>query len=87
MEGTGFQKASKKMKCVICKHGETHKGKATTTLTRGKVTVVFNNVPAEICKNCGEQYYDESVTARLLAMAEEAIRNGVQVEVREYMAA
>jgi hypothetical protein len=49
--------------------------------------VVFKNVPADICSNCGEKYYDESVTAQLLETAEQAAQSGVHVVVREYIAA
>lgn len=75
------------MKCVICKQGETRKGLATVTLERGATTLVFKNVPAMICDNCGEEYITEDVTRTLLDRAEEAIRSGVQVDVREYLAA
>ena len=75
------------MKCVVCKHGETQPGVTTVTLSRGNTTVVFKGVPAQICENCGEEYVDENITARLLAIAEEAARSGVQVDVRDYVAA
>ena len=75
------------MKCVICKHGETRPGRATLTFTRRRTTVVIKGVPAEVCINCGEEYVDEAVTARLLKTAEEAARSGVEVDVREYVAA
>jgi len=70
------------MMCVICKTGETHPGTATVTLDREGTAVVIKGVPARVCKNCGEEYVDESVTARLLKTAEEAFRAGVQVDVR-----
>jgi hypothetical protein len=44
-------------------------------------------VPALICDNCGEEYVDEETTSRLLAIAEEAVRAGVHVDVRDYIAA
>lgn len=75
------------MKCVICRQGETRPGTGTVTLERGQTTVVFKKVPAEICSNCGEKYYDEDVTGELLKSAEEAVDSGVQVDVREYQAA
>jgi len=56
-------------------------------LDRGEATLVFRGVPAQVCENCGEQYVDEQTTARLLSQAETAIRGGVQVEVRNYLAA
>ncbi len=75
------------MTCVICKSSETQPGTATVTLEREGATVVIKRVPARVCKNCGEEYVDESVTARLLKIADEAVRAGVQVDVRTYAAA
>lgn len=75
------------MKCVICKHGETHPGSVTVTLERDGTTLVFKSVPAEICENCGEAYVDDTITEQLLTMAENAVSAGVKVEVREFIAA
>ena len=75
------------MKCVICKHGETQPGTTTMTLEHGATTIVFKNVPAEICQTCGEAYLDSAITRRLLHIVEEAARVGVQVDVRSYIAA
>ena len=75
------------MKCVICKHGTTTAGRATITLERGGTTVVIKGVPAEGCATCEEEYVGEETTARLLHMVEAAVREGVQVDIREYIAA
>lgn len=75
------------MQCVICKHGQTQIGKTTITLERGSTTLVFKDVPAKVCDNCGEAYLDDEITARLLAIAERAVENGVQVEIRAFTAA
>lgn len=75
------------MKCVVCKQGETRRGTATVTLERDGMVLVFKKVPAEVCEVCGEEYVDEETTVRLLAAAEEAARAGVQVDIREYVAA
>ncbi len=75
------------MMCVICKNGETRPGTATVTLERDGATVVIKGVPARVCRNCGEEYVEEGITAHLLKTAEEAARSGVQVDVRTYAAA
>jgi YgiT-type zinc finger domain-containing protein len=75
------------MTCAICKHGETQPGETTLTLTRDALMLVVKRVPARVCDNCGETYVDEATTARLLQAAQEAAEAGVQVEVREYVAA
>lgn len=71
------------MKCVICNQGETRPGTPTITLERDDTILVVKSVPARICENCGEEYVDEEITARLLRQAEEAIRSKVQVDIRE----
>jgi YgiT-type zinc finger domain-containing protein len=75
------------MKCVICKHGETRAGNTTVTLERGGTTLVIKGVPAGICDNCGEAYVDEQITRQLLATTDEALRSGVQVDVRQFSVA
>ena len=62
-------------------------GVATVTLTRDALTLVVKDVPALVCDNCGEEYVEDAVTARLLETAEEALKAGVQVDVRSYVAA
>lgn len=75
------------MTCVICKHGDTIPGTVTVTLERGGMTLVIKGVPARVCYNCGEAYLDEAISRQLLEAAEKAVRSGVQVEIREYVAA
>ena len=74
------------MKCGICGHGTTRSGTTTVTLLKGSATVVFKDVPAEICENCGERYVSEPVTSRLLKEVQQAAVSGVQVEVRSFAA-
>jgi YgiT-type zinc finger domain-containing protein len=75
------------MKCIICKQGETKPGKATVTLERDGMTLVIKGVPANVCANWGEEYVDEETTKELLRSAEEVTKAGVQVDIREYIAA
>lgn len=74
------------MKCVICKHGETQPGKVTVTLHRGDTVVVIKEVPADVCRQCGEYFLDDATTARVLAMAEEAVKRHAEVEILRYAA-
>ncbi len=75
------------MDCVICKHGETAPGAARVTLTRDDTTLVVKDVPALVCDNCGEECVDSEITERLLKTADEAVKAGVQVDVRDYVPA
>lgn len=74
------------MKCVICKQGETGPGQATVTLQRGESTIIFKQVPAEVCGNCGEYYLSQDIAERLLSRAEEAVKNGAEVEILRFAA-
>jgi YgiT-type zinc finger domain-containing protein len=74
------------MKCTICKKAETRPGKVTLTLEREGITLVVKGVPAEVCPNCGEEYVDEKITLKLLKTAEDAIKVGVRVDIRDYVA-
>ena len=71
------------MTCVICKQGQTQTGKTTVTLERDGMTIIFKDVPAAVCTNCGEAYVDDTISTPLLKAAEEAALAGVQVDIRE----
>lgn len=75
------------MKCQICKHGNTRNGYASITLERDGTTLLFKNVPANICDNCGEIYHDEEITRSLLEQADQAASRGVELDVRRYATA
>ncbi len=75
------------MKCVICRHGDMRPGNATVTLARETLTLVVKDVPSLVCENCAEEYVEDTVTAQILETAEEALKAGVQVDVRQYVAA
>ncbi len=75
------------MMCAICRHGETVAAETTVTLERDGMVLVIQHVPARVCDNCGERYFDAEVTQRLLDIAREAAAAGVVVDVRNYVAA
>jgi len=74
------------MKCVICKSGETSEGYATVTLQRGKSTIIIKDVPAQVCENCGEYYLSENITAKVMALAENAFKQNAEVEILSFAA-
>lgn len=74
------------MRCVLCKLGETSPGLVTVTLQRGDTTVIIKGVPAQVCENCGEYYLQEDITKRVLAMAGDAVKNNVEVEILRFAA-
>ncbi|MGH9189689.1 MAG: type II toxin-antitoxin system MqsA family antitoxin [Acidimicrobiales bacterium] len=72
------------MKCIVCRHGETQPGSTTLAFHRDGRTLVVNEIPAEVCENCGEAYVDDKTTTQLLEIAAEARHAHATVLVRDY---
>lgn len=69
------------MECTICKNGETSAGSVTFTLEKDGVIIVFKNVPALVCQNCGDFYLTTEITQMLLERANATIEKGVEFEI------
>jgi len=74
------------MKCAICRNGHTVEGHITVVLEREQSTLVFKNVPAKICENCGEEYLSEETNRELLKRAKDAADRGVDLELLRFAA-
>ena len=74
------------MKCAICLKGTTKAGQTTIVLERGQTTIVFKNVPAQICEECGEEYISSEINKALLRRAEEEWNRGVVLEMLNFAA-
>ena len=74
------------MTCLFCRQGQTHPGQVTVMLQRDENVVIFKEVPAEVCENCGEYYLSESIAGELLDRAEKAILNGAEVGILRFAA-
>jgi YgiT-type zinc finger domain-containing protein len=75
------------MKCLSCKTGEPKLGTTTFAAERDGVLVVVKHVPALICAQCGEEYFEGRVTDGLMEQVKEAVKAGGEVNIREYQAA
>jgi YgiT-type zinc finger domain-containing protein len=74
------------MKCAICKNGNTEEGITTIVLEQNDLTLVFKNVPAKICNNCGEEYISADVNRAVLQHAREEKKRGVKLELLDFAA-
>ena len=81
-----LQQENNAMRCAICRNGQTIEGHITVVLERGQSTLVYKNVPAQICENCGEEYLSADINRTLLQKAEEAIDRGVDLELLRFAA-
>lgn len=55
--------------------------RVTVTLERDGAILLVKDVPANVCQNCGERYYDAATTDRLLTLADRAFAQGTELEV------
>ena len=69
------------MECVICKMGTTYNGKTTYTIDKQKSLLVFRDVEAEVCDNCGGAYFSLETTKKLQQLVSEALKKGAEFEV------
>jgi YgiT-type zinc finger domain-containing protein len=73
--------------CLVCHNGQSRPGTTTVAFHRDGCTLVVDEVPAEVCENCGEAYVDEETTQRVFEIAAEARRDQATVLVRAYASA
>ena len=74
------------MKCAICRNGKTENGFATVVLEKNNTTLVFKNVPAQICLNCGEEYISSETNKALLSHARTELNRGITLEMLSFAA-
>jgi len=49
----------------------------------GRITIV-KNVPADVCKQCGESYIDHDTAIKLEQIVEQAQQSGAEVTIINY---
>jgi YgiT-type zinc finger domain-containing protein len=73
------------MRCYL-QAGETAPGRVIVTRQRGDTVVIIRDVPAAVCRNCGEYYLDEAVSNKSYRQGEEAVGRHAEVEILRYAA-
>jgi YgiT-type zinc finger domain-containing protein len=75
------------MTCLICKTGVMKDGFTNVVLSKGSATVVFKNVPARICDDCGEYWLDEAVADDLYRRSNQMFESGQELAVSSFAVA
>ncbi|MCQ8129739.1 type II toxin-antitoxin system MqsA family antitoxin [Methylomonas rivi] len=73
------------MMCVICKLGMMTDDFASITFEFGETVLVFKNVPAKVCNNCGEEYFEDHIFASLLEQARSPMSQSSQFQIRRFL--
>jgi YgiT-type zinc finger domain-containing protein len=74
------------MRCTTCKNGTTKPGLTTYVADRDGHVAVIRGVPADICEQCGETYFDEKTAQSLYEQAERILAHGSEVEITRFAA-
>ncbi len=67
------------MNCFFCK-GSTYESTTKFIADLGNCVVIVKNVPARICRQCGEESYSDEVAQQLEKIVA-AVRNSLMSEV------
>jgi YgiT-type zinc finger domain-containing protein len=70
--------------CLICRQAEIVDGFTSISFQRAEMQLTVNNVPAQVCPDCGEAYVGEAVAARLLQSAEAVYGTGLLDDAMDY---
>ena len=73
-------------KCPLC-GGPLKEGITTIPFLIGEKVAVVKNVPAEICRDCGEAYMKSSVAGRVELLLDRLEELGYEMSVIHYEAA
>jgi YgiT-type zinc finger domain-containing protein len=72
--------------CPYCGQQTVDPGLTNHSYIEGRLVVVIRNVPADVCSNCGEAYFDGATTDQLQAAIWQARASGEELSVREFPA-
>ena len=76
-------KFPKDAKCPIC-GGRIAPGKTTFTADLGNAVMIVREVQAQICVQCGEEWFTSEVSHRLDELAADMRAKGVEVEILSF---
>ena len=71
------------MECFMCK-GELEKKKVNYVVDLEKTIIIIKDVPAKVCKNCGEKLYDDETAKNIEKIVNQLKELTVEVTVVKY---
>lgn len=71
------------MNCFMCK-GQMRPGNVNHIVDRDGEIIIIKNVPAIVCKQCGEAFYDNEVMKKVEKIVEEAKSNRAEITIINY---
>lgn len=74
------------MKCSACHSNDLKAGTATVMSERDGHVAIVRDVPALICGQCGEEYFDINVSQTVYDISERIFAGGKDVEITKFAA-
>ncbi len=71
------------MKCFMCK-GEIIEKNVNYVVDLDKTIIIIKSVPARVCTQCGEKYFDDEVAKRLEVMVNQLKELNTEVVILNY---
>lgn len=71
------------MKCILCKSNLV-KGTVNHIVDLDGHIIIIKNVPANVCKQCGEYFVETDIAIKLEKIIEEVIKNKAEIFVVNY---
>ena len=71
------------MECFMCK-GELEVKKVNYIVDLDNTVIVIKDVPAKVCKNCGEKFYDDETAKNIEKIVNKLKELTVEVTVVKY---
>ncbi|MBR1654646.1 MAG: type II toxin-antitoxin system MqsA family antitoxin [Clostridia bacterium] len=71
------------MKCFMCK-GETEKKLVNYLVDIDNTIIIIKEVPANVCKQCGERYFDNDVMRNLEKIIDEVKKVSIEISIVNY---
>ncbi len=71
------------MNCFMCK-GTLEKKKVNYIVDLGETIIIIKGVPAKVCEQCGEQYFDDKTSENIEAIVNQLKRLPMEVSIVNY---
>lgn len=71
------------MDCFMCK-GTLEKKKVNYIVDLGETIIIIKGVPAKVCEQCGEQYFDAKTSENIEAIVNQLKRLPMEVSIVNY---
>lgn len=71
------------MNCIVCK-GELTKKDINHIVDIDGHIIIIKNVPAEVCEQCGESFFENQVALTLEKIVDEIVSNKAEITIVNY---